>query len=82
MVLITKVCLPLIPSVTLTFIEFFDYTKFSDPRLLFYPKIPVICCQWLPGSVVTLSVLRHIGETYSGSLVCLDLHSELIDEKR
>ena len=56
-------------------------TKLRDWRLLFYPKIPVSCCQWLPGAVVTLSTLGLIGQAYPDTLTSLDLHTELIDDR-
>lgn len=66
--------------VTLTFIEYFDCAKFEDWRRLFHPKVPVGCCQWLPGAVVTRLTLRYLSQSYGDTLTRLDIHSELVDE--
>ena len=67
-------------SVTLTFIEFFDISKFDVPERVFHKAVPVECCQWLPGALVTLSVLNCIGVSYSNTLTRLDIHCELVDD--
>jgi len=66
--------------VTLTFIEFFDISKFDVPERVFHKAVPVECCQWLPGALVTLSVLNCIGVSYSNTLTRLDIHCELVDD--
>jgi len=68
-------------EVTLTFIEFYDLFKLEDWRYLLYPKIPVFVCQWLPGSVPTLSTLQCLRWAYSDTLVKLEVYAELIDDR-
>jgi len=67
--------------VTLTFIEFFDILKFDVPERVFHKAVPVACCQWLPGALVTLNVLNCISVSHSNTLTRLDIHCEVVDDK-